>query len=651
MQNYFVSLSKFFLITYNIVMSKFNNLKIKTRLNIFQNLVIVIVFVSLGLYIVTSQTKSVLKETDERMNEQLDNMSEEIEMQIADNQEKVNLSLNLAHQIFYLSDKITELTEKTSLKAINQITKEETTVELNKWKYKDKVIQENNEFVDQLKELKVETTTLFQKIDEGFVRISTTVTKENGERAIGTYIPNESPVIQTILKGETYKGRAYVVKDWFLTAYEPILIDNQIKGILYVGINEKNMTSLKENFSKRVFYETGFSFLFDIKGKIIIHPKDEGKVLSDNIIIKTIINSPDKTGKIKLNINKSNKFFYYKYSEPIESYITIQIDENKIFSKVEKISIAIIISFLISIFLILLINYILSNSIIKALEKGVKFTNQIANGNLKAKIDVEWKDEIGILSNSLNIMAMRICNIVKQINENAENINLAGRQLKSASQNISQGASEQASSTEEMAAAIEEMASTISRNSENAQLTQSISQIASQNIIEVSKAVDKSNEEVKEIAYKIAIINDIAFQTNILALNAAVEAARAGEHGKGFAVVAAEVRKLAEKSRNAADKITDLIKNNVTQTQQSKLLLDKLIPEVKRTNGLVAEIAESSYQQNIGAMQVSSSIQQLNIVVQQNASSAEEMASTAEELVNQANKLIEAISFFKNNSI
>jgi len=628
----------------------FNNLQIKTRLNIFQNLVIVLVFIILGIYIVNTQTKNIISETDDRMSKQLDILNDEINLQIKENQKKVDLSLNLAHQMFYLTGKLTEKNETIQIKAVNQITKKESQQTLKKWEYNNVIIHENNEFVDKLKELNVETATIFQKIDEGFIRISTTVTKENGERAIGTFIPNESPVIQTIMKGETYRGRAFVVKDWYLTAYEPIYINNEIKGILYVGVNEKDMSMLKDALLNKNYFDAGYAFLFDSKGKMIIHPDDSNGDYAEKETVDMVLKANEKQGKIELNETNDVKMIYYKYSQAIDSYLLIKIDKDKILSKVNNISIAIIIAFLISISLILIVNSVLSNSIIKALDKGIVFSNQIANGNLKAELDITQKDEIGILSESLKIMAKRMCNIISEINEYSESINMVGNQMKIASQNISQGASEQASSTEEISSAIEEMATTISQNSENAQLTQNISAFASQNIKEVSKAVDKSNEEVKEISSKISLINDIAFQTNILALNAAVEAARAGEQGKGFAVVAAEVRKLAERSRKASDDITQLIKTNVIQNQNSKILLDKLIPEVEKTNKLVTDITESSFQQNIGALQVSTAIQQLNNVVQQNASASEELASTADELASQANNLIETISFFKNNS-
>lgn len=285
----------------------------------------------------------------------------------------------------------------------------------------------------------------------------------------------------------------------------------------------------------------------------------------------------------------------------------------------------------------------ISTPIIKIAEK----VKSIADGDLTVEIQVDAKDEVGVLSDSMNTMVTKVRNIVNNIFQGASNIASAGNQLSGTSQTISQGANEQASSVEELSSTMQEIAANIEQNTNNAQQTDAISEEANRGIIEVAKKFKESGDANREIAEKINIITDIAFQTNILALNAAVEAARAGEHGRGFAVVAAEVRKLAERSKGAAEQIVGLANKSLKLAEGAGEVLDTTISKVENTTRLVQEITASSIEQNNGAGQVNNAILQLNNVTQQNAAASEELASSAEELASQADMLQTEISFFK----
>jgi len=295
--------------------------------------------------------------------------------------------------------------------------------------------------------------------------------------------------------------------------------------------------------------------------------------------------------------------------------------------------------------------YFITRTITDPIKTGVNFARKIASGDLTAKIAIKQKDEVGELARALQQMVTKLKEIVSGIMLGADNIATASQQMSSTSQQMSQGATEQASSAEEVSSSMEEMAANIQQNTENAQQTEKISVNTASSVDKVNEASQQSLTSIKEIAEKISIINDIAFQTNILALNAAVEAARAGEHGKGFAVVAAEVRKLAERSKIAADEIGILSQTSVKVTEESEQLLTELIPEIQKTSKLVQEIAAASIEQNSGADQVNNAIQQLNQVTQQNAAASEEMATGSEELSSQADELKQTVSFFNIGNI
>jgi len=279
-------------------------------------------------------------------------------------------------------------------------------------------------------------------------------------------------------------------------------------------------------------------------------------------------------------------------------------------------------------------------------EKGVtELSSRLAQGDLR--VDVKPRSAEDVLLNAFATMVSRITSVVMEVQAGAQNVASGSEELSSAAQSLSQATTEQASALEESSASMEEMSSSISQNADNARQTEAIAAKAAQDAKESGGAMSQTVLAMKDIAQKISIIEEIARQTDLLALNAAIEAARAGEHGKGFAVVAAEVRKLAERSQQAAAEINTLSASSTAVTESTGGLLNRLVPDIQKTAELVQEISAASAEQNTGAAQVNKALQQLDQVVQQNASAAEEMASTAEELSGQAEQLQGVIAFFQ----
>lgn len=305
-----------------------------------------------------------------------------------------------------------------------------------------------------------------------------------------------------------------------------------------------------------------------------------------------------------------------------------------------------LVGFCIVVVLAILFAYIITSMIRKPIRTCVEFAKKIANGDLSQSIETKSNDEIGELILNLQLMGNRLNSMIKDILLGAEGINQASNEISSLSQTLSEGANRQAASTEEVSSSMEEIASNIQQNAENATQTEKISLKAVSEIKLGHKATNDTAATMKKIAETITIINDIAFQTNILALNAAVEAARAGEHGKGFAVVASEVRKLAERSRIAADEIQNLSSRGVSVSHEAGEKLSNIVNEIERTAQLVQDIAAASHEQSSGTEQINNAIQQLNDVTQQNASSSTELATNSEELSAQAEQLKNMVSNF-----
>jgi methyl-accepting chemotaxis protein len=304
--------------------------------------------------------------------------------------------------------------------------------------------------------------------------------------------------------------------------------------------------------------------------------------------------------------------------------------------------IMIVVLVLISVF----IAYLLYNSIVVPLNKGVTFAQTIGEGDLTAELEINQDDEIGLLADALKNMALNLKQIVVSIKENANDLVSSGQNVKSSSLQLSKGSADQAASAEEVSTSIEEMVANIDQNTQNAIETEKITVETAKDVNIADKLSSEAAVSMKSVAEKIAIIGDIAFQTNILALNAAVEAARAGEHGRGFSVVAAEVRKLAERSKKAADEIHSLVNGGLNVSQEAGKKSRLLVPDIEKTTQLIKEISAASLEQKTGAEQINIAMQNLNIITQENASSSDELTQSAEQLSSLADSLKDAVSFF-----
>jgi len=273
----------------------------------------------------------------------------------------------------------------------------------------------------------------------------------------------------------------------------------------------------------------------------------------------------------------------------------------------------------------------------------------LASGDLTQRITRDAQGVFDQVKQDANTSSDKLAAIIDEVRAAADALTGAANQVSATAQSLSQSASEQASSVEETSASIETMSASITQNSDNARVTDSMATKASKEAGDGGQAVTQTVSAMKEIARKISIVDDIAYQTNLLALNAAIEAARAGEHGKGFAVVAAEVRKLAERSQEAAKEIGDLAGNSVSTAERAGKLLDEIVPSIQKTSELVQEIAAASQEQSQSVTQIGGAMGQLSKATQQNASASEELAATAEELSGQAEQLQQSVSFFSAN--
>ncbi len=285
------------------------------------------------------------------------------------------------------------------------------------------------------------------------------------------------------------------------------------------------------------------------------------------------------------------------------------------------------------------------NMLIANLQTTVQAAEKVAEGNLEVEVRIlSDRDSLG---KSIHKMIENLTRFAVSVRDAAEQVAAVSEQLSTGAEKISQGISEQAAGIEQISSSMEEMSGMVNQNADNAMQTAAIARKAAQDAQSGGKALDETVMAMRSISEKIRIVEEIARQTNMLALNAAIEAARAGEQGRGFAVVAAEVRKLAERSQNAAKDISKLSVSNIQLSEKAGIILKEMVSGIQKTAELIQEISASSAEQASGIAQVNKAIQQLDQVIQENAAATEEMAAGSRDFSLQAERMLQAVSFFR----
>ena len=522
--------------------------------------------------------------------------------------------------------------------------------------------------------------TIFARTGDDFIRVTTSLKKQDGDRAYKTLLDRKHPAYELMNEGKTFIGRANLFGREYMTVYEPIREGNRTIGILFIGSDiGPILGKLNTVMAGQKLFATGAVYAVNIsagpaRGNVFGLTGANAALKVDEKVDEAkawlaSLSGIEQTGDFESSWSPRRsgdgdtaaRYVAVERYKPWSWAIVAEAPESEMMGEARSVLTWLWLGVLVALALLTVVLVVATRRLVGApVQQLSTALGYLAQGDLTHAVTLKSRDEIGSLAQAMEGFRVRLAESLSTVRTSAESVSSASTEIAQGNQDLSGRTESQASSLEETAASMEQLGATIRHNADSAsqanQLAVGASRVAAQGGEVVSKVVSTMqdiNTSSQKIADIIGVIDGIAFQTNILALNAAVEAARAGEQGRGFAVVAAEVRNLAQRTAAEAKAIKELIGASSAMVQQGSVLADQagttmqeVVSSIQRVADMVSEISAASSEQTAGVGQVGEAVTQLDQTTQQNAALVEEMAAAASSLQTQAHQMVSAIAQF-----
>ena len=546
----------------------------------------------------------------------------------------------------------------------------------------DKVLNMDFTIPDQFLERSGAVATIFARTGDDFVRVTTSLKKQDGSRAIGTLLDRNGPAYALVVANKTYTGLAALFGKRWITQYRPVTdASGRVIGALFVGVNvDPEIQQVQDGIRKLKIGDSGYYFVVNAskgadRGKLVVHPAAAGQNADNaNAPYQQMLDM--KEGRLEYR-SADATLGEQGARDKFVSFITVPewqwlvggvAPRDEVMAEVNATRNHFLVAgfVLVGVFAVVFL-FAVRRLVSRPLDEAVKASERFASGDLSVRVAQGASgraDEIGRLMRSIDGIGEGLARIVSQVRSASTDMSEGTEKIATGSGNIASRIATQASSLEETAASMEQITSTVQQNADHASQANTLVTRAADAALEGGRAVERvvstmgdisrSSQKIAEIT---SVIEGIAFQTNIRALNAAVEAARAGEHGKGFAVVASEVRALAQRSAASVKEIEGLIAESTATVQsgfqiaeQASTTMQGIVQQVGQVRAIMGEISVASREQSGGIEQVNLAVTQIGEATQQNATIVGEAEEAAAELRDHAARLAQVVSVFKLES-